>query len=119
MSTLRSIPSIERLRQRPAIRLLEAQYGGDATISALRAAAHLERAFRDSLQVVINATGVIVHTNLGRAPLADAAVARVAAIARSYSTLEYDLARGERGRRDVHAEAMLCRLTGAEAATVV
>src|SRR4029077_2894054 len=66
-----------------------------------------------------NATGVIVHTNLGRAPLSEAAVARVAEVARGYSTLEYDLARGERGRRDVHAEAMLCRLTGAEAATVV
>ncbi|HEY2906434.1 MAG TPA: L-seryl-tRNA(Sec) selenium transferase, partial [Vicinamibacterales bacterium] len=148
MSTLRSIPSIERLRQRSAIRLLEARYGGEATLEALRAAAskmretlgrgdsadsdddtardiermaavHLERAFRPSLQRVINATGVIVHTNLGRAPLSEAAIARVAEVARGYSTLEYDLARGERGRRDVHAESMLCRLTGAEAATVV
>ena len=148
MSTLRSIPSIERLRQRPAIRLLEARYGGEATIEALRAGAstmrealsrggsaqtdeevareiermtavHLEQAFRPSLQRVINATGVIVHTNLGRAPLSDAAIARVAEVACGYSTLEYDLVRGERGRRDVHAESMLCRLTGAEAATVV
>ncbi len=139
MSTLRSIPSIERLRQRSAIRLLEARYGGDATLEALRGAAskmrealsrgvsaqpdedtareiermaavQLEVAFRPSLQRVINATGVIVHTNLGRAPLSEAAIARVAEVARGYSTLEYDVARGERGRRDVHAESMLCRL---------
>jgi L-seryl-tRNA(Ser) seleniumtransferase len=60
-----------------------------------------------------------VHTNLGRAPLAAAAIDRVAAVARGYASLEYDLARGARGRRDVHAEALLCRLTGAEAAVVV
>ncbi len=83
------------------------------------AAAHLEHAFRPSLQPVINATGVVVHTNLGRAPLAEAAIARVAEVARGYATLEYDVARGARGRRDVHAESLLCRLTGAEAAVVV
>jgi len=71
-----------------------------------------------SLQPVINATGVILHTNLGRAPLARAAVERVAALA-AYSNLEYDLDTGARGRRDVHAERLLCRLTGAEAAVVV
>src|SRR5207245_6068422 len=74
---------------------------------------------RASLQRVINATGVIIHTNLGRAPLADAAVARVAAIARGYPSLEYDVGRGSRGRRDVHAESLLRRLTGADAAVVV
>ena len=83
------------------------------------AAATLERAFRPSLVPVINASGVILHTNLGRAPLAAPAVDRVSEIARGYATLEYDLARGERGRRDVHAQALLCRLTGAEAAVVV
>ena len=71
-----------------------------------------------SLRPVINATGVILHTNLGRAPLARAAVERVAALA-AYSNLEYDLDTGARGRRDVHAERLLCRLTGAEAAVVV
>ena len=83
------------------------------------AALRLGDIFRPSLEPVINATGVILHTNLGRAPLAPSAVERVAEIARGYSTLEYDLARGGRGRRDVHAEALLCRLTGAEAAVVV
>ena len=68
---------------------------------------------------MINATGVILHTNLGRAPLAASAIERVADVARGYSSLEYDLGRGARGRRDVHAEALLCRLTGAEAAVVV
>jgi L-seryl-tRNA(Ser) seleniumtransferase len=68
---------------------------------------------------VINATGVIIHTNLGRAPLAAAAIARVVEVAGGYASLEYDLGRGARGRRDVHAEALLRRLTGAEAAVVV
>ena len=71
-----------------------------------------------SLKPVINATGVILHTNLGRAPLAAAALERAAALG-GYSNLEYDLASGGRGRRDVHAEQLLCRLTGAEAAVVV
>ncbi len=83
------------------------------------AARRLEAAFQPSLVRVINATGVIVHTNLGRAPLAASALERVAEVARGYATLEYDLARGGRGRRDTHAEALLCRLTGAEAAVVV
>src|SRR5690606_13423780 len=68
---------------------------------------------------VINATGVVIHTNLGRAPLSAEAVARVAEVAGGYSNLEYDLDAGRRGRRDVHAERQLCRLTGAEAACVV
>ena len=83
------------------------------------AAARLAEQFQPSLQPAINATGVVIHTNLGRAPLSQAAVERVAEVTRGYSTLEYDLAGGGRGRRDVHAEALLCRLTGAEAAVVV
>ena len=83
------------------------------------AAAELTGWFRPSLEPVINATGVIIHTNLGRAPLAESAIARVADVARGYASLEYDVARGERGRRDVHADALLRRLTGAEAAVVV
>jgi L-seryl-tRNA(Ser) seleniumtransferase len=93
----------------------------DAVVAALHAAVEvrLARIVSPGLRPVINATGVILHTNLGRAPLAGAAVARVAAIAGGYSNLEYDLAARARGRRDVHAEALLTRLTGAEAAVVV
>jgi L-seryl-tRNA(Ser) seleniumtransferase len=83
------------------------------------ARAQLEQRARGTLRPVINATGVILHTNLGRAPLADAALLRVQQGARGYSTLEYDLANGHRGSRAVHAEGPLIRLTGAEAAVVV
>jgi L-seryl-tRNA(Ser) seleniumtransferase len=151
MSDFRSIPSIEQLRQRPAVRALEERFGTEATLDALRtgaaavrrelgagtlapsmnvaddlgarieqaAAAELTGWFRPSLERVINATGVIIHTNLGRAPLAESAIVRVADVAGGYASLEYDVARGERGRRDVHADALLRRLTGAEAAVVV
>jgi len=149
MSDFRLIPSIELLRQRPAVRALESRFGAEATVDALRVAAadaraaiaggdaalstdaavvarletataaRLGEAFRPSLEAVINATGVIIHTNLGRAPLAASAIDRVVEVARGYSSLEYDLDRGTRGRRDIHAETLLCRLTGAEAAVVV
>jgi L-seryl-tRNA(Ser) seleniumtransferase len=141
----RSIPSIEQLRQRQAMRELEATYGRAAVVDALRAEASvirmrladsdgfdlvmetMEAAVRarldadhaPSLIAVINATGVIIHTNLGRAPLAAVATARVAALASGYTNLEYDLAKGGRGRRDTHAERLICRLTGAEAAIIV
>ena len=81
--------------------------------------ARLASTHAPSLVAVINATGVVVHTNLGRAPLARLATTRVAELASGYSNLEYDLATGTRGRRDSHAERLLCRLTGAEAAVVV
>jgi L-seryl-tRNA(Ser) seleniumtransferase len=84
-----------------------------------RAHARLEAMVAPSLRPVINASGVILHTNLGRAPLSRAALAQMAAVAQGYSTLEYDLAKGERGSRAVHAESLLVRLTGAEAALVV
>jgi L-seryl-tRNA(Ser) seleniumtransferase len=141
---MRSIPSIEQLRQRPAMLALEARYGRAAVVEAIRAEAAatrdrgasssdatgvadaiergaIERLAGEgpSLRRVINATGVVVHTNLGRAPLARAATERVARLSGGYTNLEYDLERGERGRRDVHAERLLCRLTGAEAAVVV
>lgn len=145
----RLIPSIEHLRQHPDAAPLEARYGRAALVDALRdeaaavreaarrgeappatadavgaailaaATRRLAAALRPSLRPVINATGVIVHTNLGRAPLAEAALARVAEIGRGYSNLEYDLEAGGRGRRDVHAEALIRRLTGAAAAVVV
>ncbi len=79
----------------------------------------LARARRPSLRRVLNATGVLVHTNLGRAPLAEAALERVADVGRGYSNLEYDLERGERGSRQDHLGSLLERLTGAEAALVV
>jgi L-seryl-tRNA(Ser) seleniumtransferase len=149
MSDLRVIPSIEQLRQRETMRALETRYGREALLDALRgetaalrarlASGHVaavtvgeavdeieigtERRLRDamrpSLVRVINATGVIVHTNLGRAPLSEAALARVTAVAGGYTNLEYDVARGGRGRRDVHAEKLIARLTGAEAGVVV
>jgi L-seryl-tRNA(Ser) seleniumtransferase len=81
--------------------------------------AELAAARAPRLRRVLNATGVIVHTNLGRAPLADAAVERVVATGRGYSNLEYDLDEGRRGSRQDHVGAILQRLTGAEAALVV
>jgi len=141
----RRIPSIEQLRQRESMRTLETTYGRAAVVDALRAEAaivrdklspaesvddiqlrieqgvraRLEAAHAPSLVPVINATGVIIHTNLGRAPLGTPAAARVVSVATGYSNLEYDLAEGARGRRDLHAEALLCRLTRAEAAAIV
>ena len=145
----RVIPSVERLLQRQRISDLVAEYGRDAALGALReeaaalraslaasaievsgaeaaaqrieagAAARLGAALAPSLTAVINATGVIVHTNLGRAPLAPAAIARMGDVAGGYSNLEYDLTGGRRGSRAAHASALLTRLTGAEAAVVV
>jgi L-seryl-tRNA(Ser) seleniumtransferase len=84
-----------------------------------RVLAELARARRPSLRRVLNATGVLVHTNLGRAPLSDAALRRVAEVGAGYSNLEYSLERGERGSRQDHLTELLRRLTGAEAALVV
>lgn len=80
---------------------------------------HMEPFKNPSLRPVVNGTGVVVHTNLGRSCLADEAVDAVMKVARGYSTLEYDLKAGERGQRNVHVESLLCRITGAEAAVVV
>ena len=79
----------------------------------------VQEADRPRLRRVINATGVIVHTNLGRSPLAPEAIDAVVAAARGYSNLEYDLEAGRRGQRDDLVEGLLCELTGAEAALVV
>ena len=144
----RVIPSIDALLQRAGVGALETRFGAEATRNALRhasaqvredigsgrgpantdaaaelieqtAAAHLAAQARGSLRPVINATGVVLHTNLGRAPIAAAALARLTDVARGYSNLEYDLARGERGSRHAHAEALLTQITGAESAIVV
>jgi L-seryl-tRNA(Ser) seleniumtransferase len=72
-----------------------------------------------SLKPVINATGIIIHTNLGRAPLAEEAIKAIEQVARGYSNLEFTLGSGKRGSRNDHAERLLCELTGAEAALVV
>ena len=83
------------------------------------ARARVEALRRGSLRRVLNATGVIVHTNLGRAPLPEAAADAAAEAARGYSNLEYDLEAGARGSRQAHAEGIMRELTGAEAALVV
>lgn len=99
----------------------QAAAGQEAVARAIEAAAaaDLEASIRPSLRRVVNATGVLVHTNLGRSPLAPAALDRVREVAGGYSNLEYDLVSGGRGARDLHAEALLQRLLGAEAAVVV
>ncbi len=79
----------------------------------------VERILSRSLQPIINATGVILHTNLGRAPLPETVVDEFRRTATQYSNLEYDLEAGARGKRDVHTSELLTRLTGAEAAIVV
>ena len=79
----------------------------------------LQQKFSPSLNSAVNATGVILHTGLGRAALPEAAQLSLAAVADGYSTLATDIETGRRRHRDVHLDALLCELTGAEAATVV
>ena len=144
MIRLRDLPSVELLLQ-SAGRLIES-YGRPLTLDAIRLAldetrarfkqdpeaglpstdvildqaeSHLTTWTNATLQPVINATGVILHTNLGRAPLSEATLHAMEAASRDYSNLEYDLTKGQRGSRLVHAESVLKRLTGAEAALVV
>jgi L-seryl-tRNA(Ser) seleniumtransferase len=134
---LRDLPSVdellrdERLQGQPrTLALAAARSALEAARTAIRAGRHpgdvIELALaemtagqRPSLRRVLNATGVIVHTNLGRAPLADAALERVREIGGSYSNLEYDLDAGARGSRQDHLGALLQHLTGAQAALVV
>jgi L-seryl-tRNA(Ser) seleniumtransferase len=129
---LRDLPSVDELarqsddplaveaarkvvaRAREAIR-----GGGDPGDLSSQLQEELEAARTPQLRRVINATGVIVHTNLGRAPLAEAALDRVREIARGYSNLEYDVTAGGRGSRQEHVTGSLRRLTGAEGALVV
>jgi L-seryl-tRNA(Ser) seleniumtransferase len=97
----------------------ELRAGADPGDLAGRLAAELRALRAPSLRRVLNATGVIVHTNLGRAPLAEEAIAQVVETARGYSNLELDLTEGTRGSRQDHVAALLRRLTGADAALVV
>ena len=129
---MRSLPSVDELSRSvddplavEAARALlarardEIRAGGDPGDLQARLAAELSHARAPRLRRALNATGVIVHTNLGRAPLAEAALERVQEVGRGYSNLEYDLGAGSRGSRQDHAADVLRRLTGAEAALVV
>jgi L-seryl-tRNA(Ser) seleniumtransferase len=138
---LRALPSVERVLREPAARALVERAGRAVAVARVREALAAEReavrtgvreaagpgeiaeraaaAEGPSLVRVLNATGVVVHTNLGRAPLAAAAVDAVAATAGAYANLELDLATGRRGSRQAHVEALLRELTGAEAALAV
>lgn len=144
MADLRDLPSVDYLLNLPACADLLVEYGHALTVEAIRAVLHTARQkfaagetippeadlvnqvavqlhswTTPTLLPVINATGVILHTNLGRAPLSQAALNAVQQIAMGYSNLEYDLTRGRRGSRLSHSETILHRLTGAEAAVVV
>ena len=129
---LRDLPSVDELARASddplavhAARIVlarareEVQAGAEPGDLAERMRAELEAAREPRLRRTINATGVIVHTNLGRAPLAEAALERVHEVGRGYSNLEYDLTAGARGSRQDHVAGILRRLTGAEAALVV
>jgi L-seryl-tRNA(Ser) seleniumtransferase len=144
MSDRRSIPAVDSLLQTHQAAALVAQFGRPLTLEAIRMTLDslrnklkdgeqlpdrnaileqvkflLESWLEPTLIPVINATGVILHTNLGRAPLSQAAMNAITHVAAGYSTLEFDLPRGVRGSRTVHTETLLTRLTGAEAALVV
>jgi len=142
---LRQIPKIDNLLQTPQIRLLCQEYPRSSVVEAVRTSvAHLRQHVLDGtiaaisletlfaqihlqvaktqerhLKPVINGTGIIVHTNLGRSNLSPKAIAAVVEVAGSYSNLEYDLERGERGSRYSHVEGLLCELLGCESALVV
>lgn len=145
---LRQIPSVDELLALPRLRQLMARADRGVVVEIARAvladlrtritgerdvnvivlhpgelgeriALEVERALTVSLLPVINATGVILHTNLGRAPLSAQAIDHLRQPATQYSNLEYDLEAGARGKRDVHTARLLERLTGAEAAIVV
>ena len=135
----RNLPSVDRLLSEPALVELLQAHPRSVLVAAIREslesarsgrsgvppdwagdiAERLARRVTRSLRPVLNATGVVLHTNLGRAPLAAAATDAMAAVARDYSTLEYDLDSGTRGQRADHCRALLSELTGAEDALAV
>lgn len=143
-SEFRRLPSVDKILSDERIRQFEAVYPRELLVNLVRQRLERERLSilasnpcasvdeivqaidmqlrglaRPSLRPVINATGVILHTNLGRAPLNREAMAVMETAARGYSNLEFDLDSGTRGSRQVHIESVLCQLTGAEAALVV
>jgi L-seryl-tRNA(Ser) seleniumtransferase len=111
--------AVEAARSALARAREEIRAGADPGDLAQRAVDELAALRQPRLRRAINATGIVVHTNLGRAPLAAAALERVADVGRGYSNLEYDLSSGSRGSRQDHVAGLLRRLTGAEAALVV
>jgi L-seryl-tRNA(Ser) seleniumtransferase len=135
------LPSVNALLELPAMRALLERAPRANVVEAVRAALEIARSsdgaprdddawlaaiereltriLRPSLRPVINATGVVLHTNLGRAPLPEAAIEAMSAVARGYSNLEYDIESGSRGSRYVHCASLLRELTGAEDAIVV
>ena len=137
----RALPSVDKLIHLPALESLARAHGREPVVSAVRQAiadargnghtpsgddgwanavhTALDLAQRPTLRRVINATGVVLHTNLGRAPLAAAALDAVQGTASGYSSLEYNIESGKRGDRHVHCARLLCQLTGAEDALVV
>jgi L-seryl-tRNA(Ser) seleniumtransferase len=146
MTNLRNLPSVDQLLQNGAALELINKFGRPLTLDAIRlslddlrariktdpqadvpsrdlilseAESRLTAWTTSSLQTVINATGVILHTNLGRAPLSNATIAAMANAAQNYSNLEFDLSTGKRGSRLIHAENVLKKLLGVEAALVV
>ncbi|MET0964313.1 MAG: L-seryl-tRNA(Sec) selenium transferase [Noviherbaspirillum sp.] len=137
---LARLPSVDRVLRWPVVDALAASHGRALVLDASRAALAACRAqglacseldlaadiaqrvqadIAPSLRQVLNLTGTVLHTNLGRAPLPQEAIDAMVLVASGASNLEYDLATGKRGERDSHLEDWLCRLTGAEAATVV
>lgn len=144
MTDLRSLPSVDQLLQTEEVNQWISSYGRPLTLDAIRSVldkvrlryaeastipdreslleqvgSKLQNWTAPTLRDVINATGVILHTNLGRAPLSQAALDAIRSVASGYSTLEYDLRKGKRGTRLVHAESLLKRITGVSAALVV
>ncbi len=144
MTDLRSLPSVDQLLQTEEVNQWILFYGRPLTLDAIRSVLDkvrmgyaeastipdresileqvglkLQNWTAPTLRDVINATGVILHTNLGRAPLSQAALDAIRSVASGYSTLEYDLRKGKRGTRLVHAESLLKRITGVSAALVV
>src|SRR4051812_665377 len=98
---------LDRLREEIAAGQLKAEDVEIAVNGIAEAVSReLRQSFTPSLKPVINATGVILHTNLGRAPLSEAAMQHIAEVARGYSNLEFDIATGERGKRDVHVQKL-------------
>ena len=142
---LRALPSVNSLLETPIGQALITRYGHDQTTDAVRYILqmtrdaiinntptestqqrllqqiehHLKQQTQPTLRQVINGTGVIIHTNLGRAPLSDDAIQAMNAVAAQYNTLEFDLNTGGRGSRNIHAEKILPEIVGAEAALVV
>ncbi|MCJ7659240.1 MAG: L-seryl-tRNA(Sec) selenium transferase, partial [Anaerolineales bacterium] len=144
MSNLKSLPSVDQLLNTSKVSHLVESFGRPLTLQAIRTTlqevresfpekkiipdqetliARIEQLLTTwtapTLLPVINATGVVLHTNLGRAPLSYDALEAIQQITISYSNLEYDLSKGRRGSRSVHAEDLLVRLTDAESALVV